>query len=395
MKVVRRRLRVISRTRRRLLVLAWVAALVGGCGEDCVRPADPAAAVVVLPAHIMLPVGGTAQLSAQTQDLQGKEITDVSYRWSTSDSSIATVSAVGVVTGVTAGVATITATAQGVKGTAEATVVPAPTSRAECADPQPGWIWCDDFEQDRSARYFEYADAGGHFVRTPAAGVDFSYGMKAHFDAGQVNAGALHVAFGRTPDRYFRPVDEGTVTYREIYWRIYLRNQDGWAGGGGDKLSRAIVFSAPDWSQAAIAHVWSGGTASSNEYLVLDPASGTDTAGTVQTVGYNDWNHMRWLGVAQTTTAIFDHLHTGQWHCIEARVRLNTAGGSDGVFQLWIDGSLEAQRTGLNWVGAYDAYGINAIFLENYWNTGAVQAEDRYLDRLVVSTGPIGCASAH
>src|SRR5256886_7643864 len=31
---------------------------------------------------------------------------------------------------------------------------------AECATPTPGWIWCDDFEQDRLGRYTFYTDPG-------------------------------------------------------------------------------------------------------------------------------------------------------------------------------------------------------------------------------------------
>ena len=72
-------------------------------------------------------------------------------------------------------------------------------------------------------------------------------------------------------------------------------------------------------------------------------------------------------------------------------MRLNDAGQSNGTFELWIDGSLDAQRTGLNWVGSYSAYGINALFLENYWNAGSPVAQDRFMDRLVVSTQRIGC----
>jgi hypothetical protein len=61
------------------------------------------------------------------------------------------------------------------------------------------------------------------------------------------------------------------------------------------------------------------------------------------------------------------------------------------VFQLWIDSALEAERTGLNWLGAFSAYGINAVYFENYWNAGAPQAEERYFDNVVVSTQRIGC----
>ena len=45
----------------------------------------------------------------------------------------------------------------------------------------------------------------------------------------------------------------------------------------------------------------------------------------------------------------------------------------------------------LQWHGSYSAYGINTVFLENYWNDGAPQPQERYFDHFVVSTQRIGC----
>src|SRR5436853_7258976 len=97
--------------------------------------------------------------------------------------------------------------------------VPSPPAGnlSECAAPRPEWIWCDDFEQDRLPRYFEYDDASRSFARATGVGVGGSYGMRARFSPGQVSAGSLHLAFGKVPDAYFRPVDAGTARYRELY----------------------------------------------------------------------------------------------------------------------------------------------------------------------------------
>ena len=103
----------------------------------------------------------------------------------------------------------------------------------ECATPRAGWIWCDDFEQDRLSSYFEYQSDGGRFVRASGVGNEGSWGMRGRFQAGTASAGALHLAVGRTPQAYFRPVDGGTANYRELYWRMYVRTQPGWTGGAG------------------------------------------------------------------------------------------------------------------------------------------------------------------
>lgn len=259
----------------------------------------------------------------------------------------------------------------------------------ECAAPRPEWIWCDDFEQNRLSRYFEVDTAGGRFVRAAQVGRDGSWGMRARFGAGQVSVGSLKVAFGRTPAPYFRAVDAGTANHRDIYWRVYLRNEPGWTGGGGDKLSRAMVLATSGWAQAAIGHVWSSGQGS--RYLAVDPASGTDPQGNLKSTKYNDFPNLRWLGLARGNTPLFASPYLGRWICVEARVRLNTAGQSDGLFELWLDGVPEARRANLNWLGSYSAYGLNAVFLENYWNAGAPTSQERYFDNFVVSTKPIGC----
>ena len=75
---------------------------------------------------------------------------------------------------------------------------------------------------------------------------------------------------------------------------------------------------------------------------------------------------------------------------LECRVKLNTPGKSDGINQLWIDGRLECERHNLNFRGSYDKHGINAVFLESYWNRGSPVTQSRWYDNFIVSTKPIG-----
>jgi hypothetical protein len=270
---------------------------------------------------------------------------------------------------------------------------PSATLANECQSPQAGWIWCDDFDQDRLASYYGYVNASGRFTRVAGVGTEGSHGMRSVFaTTPQTTSGSLMLGFGKVPQASFRPVDGGTEKYREIYWRLYVRYPSTWVGGGGDKLSRATSFVSPDnWSQAMIAHVWSGGSAPYNEHLYIDPASGTDEAGNVITTTYNDFDHLRWLTAAKGATPLFSSDSLGRWYCVEAHARLNDAGQANGLFELWVNGRLDAQRSGLNWVGAYDEYGINAVLVENYWNNGSPVVQERYLDNFVVSTRRIGC----
>jgi hypothetical protein len=134
-----------------------------------------------------------------------------------------------------------------------------------------------------------------------------------------------------------------------------------------------------------IAHVWSSG-----ESLTLDPASGV-RGDSVVTTKYNDFDKLRWLGNKPASRfQIHSTRESGRWVCVEARARLNTPGEKDGLNQLWIDGRLESERRNLDWRGSYDDYGINAVFLEAYWNRGSPVDQSRWIDDFVISTKPIG-----
>ena len=367
-----------------------------GNGPDGTREA--VARVEVAPSSAILQPGQTQQFTAEAVDGSGGQVA-TTFTWSATGGSI---SEAGMYTAGNApgSFAVIVTEVSGIADTGSVTIADPNVSLAtECQNAKPAWIWCDDFEQNRLDEYFEYLNPGGDgFIRLDGVGIEGSLGMRARFDADQVQAGYLSLALGKTPDAYFRPVDDGAAKYRELYWRIFLRHQPGWSGGGGDKLSRATVFAGSNWSQAMIAHVWSGassrnGTNQSRYYLQLDPASGTDEQGNLRTTIYNDFDNLRWLGLVQGATPLFDSGHVGEWYCVEIHVKLNGAGQSNGVFEFWLNDELEARKTGLNWLGAYSEYGLNAIMFENYWNSGSPRIQERYFDNIVVSTQRVGCGA--
>jgi hypothetical protein len=338
-------------------------------------------------------VGGKVQLAVTPRDAANADLTGcATVAWSSSNAAAATVNADGLVVGLASGTTTITATSStnpAVTTSLLASVSNGTVATNECATPGAGWIFCDDFEVNRLATYFEYDDAGGKFVRTTSAGMNGSTGMRGTFTTGVANAGSIHVAFGHTPSSYFRPADAGTANYRELYWRFYVRREPGWVGNGPNKLTRATIFAQPDFSQAMIAHGWTYDV--DDRYLTIDPASGTDALGNLVTVGYNDFLHLTWPGQVRTTNPEEDQAHVGQWACYEYHVRLNDAGLSNSVFEMFVNGQLAARKTGFNWIGAYKAFGLNAVYLENFENAGAPAANIRTFDNFVVSSQPIGC----
>ena len=105
-------------------------------GSSCEQPSPPAppgldtaavASVTVSPPSASVQVGQTAQLTATPKQASGAPLGGRVVTWSTSDSTVARVSATGLVTGRAAGSATVTATSEGKTGTSAITV-PAPSS---------------------------------------------------------------------------------------------------------------------------------------------------------------------------------------------------------------------------------------------------------------------------
>ena len=265
-----------------------------------------------------------------------------------------------------------------------------------CATAPSGTIFCDDFENDTplSERYFEYDDNNGDFKRTAGVGRDGSAGMRIIWQKGEVAAGSLKKSIGRVPGTYLgRNAVQPEKDFKEIWWRIDVRTQPGWTGGGADKLTRATVFVDSGWSQGLIAHVWSSGN-----YLVIDPASGIDENGKLKSTRYNDFAHLRWLGNKKGTTDLFSDANAGKWYCVTAHIKMNTPGLPDGVFEYWIDDVLQAASYNLNWHGdwnaKHDGYMINAVLFENYWNNGSPKLQERYFDNLLISSEPIRCKCA-
>jgi len=87
----------------------------------------PVATVTVTPGTASIPLGQTWQLTATPKDANGTTLTGRVITWASNATGVATVSALGLVTSVAVGSATITATSEGVNGSAVVTVtVPAP-----------------------------------------------------------------------------------------------------------------------------------------------------------------------------------------------------------------------------------------------------------------------------
>src|SRR6266542_3024841 len=113
-------MRLTSVRGRATLLLGASVLVLAACGNETTTPPTPVASVTVTPAAAA--VGATVQLTATTKDAAGNVLTGRTVTWTSSNTTVATVNAAGLVTGAAAGTATITATSEGKTGTAAITV---------------------------------------------------------------------------------------------------------------------------------------------------------------------------------------------------------------------------------------------------------------------------------
>jgi Bacterial Ig-like domain (group 2)/Regulator of chromosome condensation (RCC1) repeat len=111
--------------RRALLTLG---VLVAGCdgGGGTTNPPAPVATVSILPDPATTHVGASIQLTVELQDASGATLTGRTVVWGSLDAAIATASDAGLVSGLSPGSTTITASSEGKTGAVALTVDPAP-----------------------------------------------------------------------------------------------------------------------------------------------------------------------------------------------------------------------------------------------------------------------------
>jgi hypothetical protein len=98
--------------------------LVAGCEESPAEPGGPLALVEVTPAFAGPEVGEAVQLRATAKDDLGQALSGQQVSWTSSDEAVASVTSGGLVTGIAAGNAIVTATIGAFTGSATITVEP-------------------------------------------------------------------------------------------------------------------------------------------------------------------------------------------------------------------------------------------------------------------------------
>jgi hypothetical protein len=278
-------------------------------------PPAPVATVTVTPATASIQRGATQQLTAVLADAGGNVLTGRTIAWSSSGMGVATVSATGLVTGVAAGSATITATSEGRSDTTAVTVT-APPPTAWPNEPS-GFIVIEDTGWETGTlgnwyRIFTSADKPINVAAITGSPIGESRALQIDYPQG-------HVGGGGTELRYDIPtLHRGT----EIYVGYYVQVNSAWQGHNSGINKMVYLHDGGSVFSAMWYEMFGSGSNPLDFYVVNQSGSGP--------AGFHE-------NVNQITFT------RGQWHKVE--IYQKQGGANDGIVRVWVDGVLAIDRS--------------------------------------------------
>jgi uncharacterized protein YjdB len=364
--------------------------------------------VTVAPTSASIVTGATTTLLATVKDQNGNVMTGQTVTWSTNNAAAATVNSSGVVTGVAAGSATITATSSGKAGTSSITVT-APSGGGTI-------LFQENFEDANLASRGWYDNTGAVLSITEhIAGSNSSAQYR-------FLAGATTPTSGSAQRHKFTPTSSFYVSY-------YVKYSTNWVG------SNQTYHPHEFYAMSNLDGDWDG---PSNAYMTIyleqnyqnggkpamyiqDNKSINTTSGSLpnnlvgvtenrSTSGCNGISESAWSVVScfnappwynakgMIGPVVFQpNPGTGyksNWNFVEAYYQLNTIvngiGQADGVLQYWFNGALIIDRHDVMYrTGAHPTLQFSQFLIAPYIGDGSPVDQSMFIDNLTVATSRI------
>ncbi|MBI4500747.1 MAG: Ig-like domain-containing protein [Gemmatimonadetes bacterium] len=304
------------------------------------------ASVAVTPGSGTLAVGQTSQYAVIATDSSGKTVSAGKVTWSSSNESVITVNASGVVTARATGSATITATTGGQTGSASVTVggAPPPPPAATGWPNEPGGL-----SQLVNQSFDGLATLGWSVVNNGRGLVSVTA------DAGAPMSASNVLQF-RYPSGYTGGGAPGTALYghgaaKEVYAGFWWKPSSPWQNHPSN-VNKVAFWQTGTWGSSADLQMYGPGP----YYLhVVTQFPG----GTVR------------LPPNATATAVT----LGVWHRVEWHMRYGS-GGADGLVEWWLDGVLQGRYANVQTPG--DGGFIEYQFSPTWGGLDGTKTEDDY-----------------
>jgi len=364
----------------------------------------PVASVSVTPATASVAAGQTVQLTATTRDANGNVLTGRVFTWSSSNTAVATVNGSGLVTGVAAGSATITATSETKNGTASVTV----TSSGGGG----GTILLQEHFEDNNFAARGWYDNPAMTVTDTEHIPGSTAALEIHF-----TQGATQPTWGGVSRRLFT----GSSTMYLSFWVKYSAN---WMGSGTPDHPHEFEFlTSEEASYAGPAYTHLSALVEDNYQnggvprvsLVdgknIDESNiGVDLTNVTEnraaqgcngnTDGYptdcydNGGYHNNgkiWNAAQPYFLPNPGPGYKGDWHFVEVYFQLNSIqngkGMPDGIVRYWVDGQLAIEHTNVLFrTGVHTTMQFNQFLIAPYIGVGSPVDQTMWVDELTVAT---------
>jgi uncharacterized protein YjdB len=326
-----------------------ITATIGGqSGSSSITVGPPAvSAVSVSPTQASIGVGGTQQLTAKATSATGTTVTGVTYTWSSSNSSMASVSSSGLVTGVAAGSATITVSAAGKTATANVTVTGTTTSTGSL-----GYGNQPSGATTISERAFNALAEDGW--PSPLLYNGGQGAITTDASAPKSPSNVLQVTFPAGFPAGDQPYDQailldGSAQYTQLYGSIWLKYSPGFAVDGAGILKILYMWASDDKPSLCLCvNNYTAGGGNFTPQLGLQDATNQNLIPNVSgQVGYG--------------------FPTGQWVRLEFLLVMNSPGQSNGVAKVWANGVLVTNFTNVDFVSSSTQEYWHKLEIAPYW----------------------------
>ena len=371
-------------------------------------PAPVVTTITVAPTSASVVAGATTTLQATVKDQSGNVMTGQTVTWSTNNAAAATVNSSGVVTGVAAGSATITATSSGKIGTSSITVT---------AVSGGGTLLFQENFEDASIASRGWYDNTSVQLSTAEHIAGSNSSAQYHF-----LAGATGPTSGGAQRHKFTPSNSFYVSY-------YVKYSANWVGSGvayhphefytlstldgdydGPSDNYLDVYVEHNYQNGGRPRIeiqdnksinYSYGALPNNLIAVTENRSAGGCNGVVETnINSECFNFgTYWYNDKQLTGPVVFQPNPGpgyknDWNFVEAYFQLNTIvngiGQADGVVQYWFNGTLIIDRHDILFrTGAHPTLQFSQFLIAPYIGVGSPVDQSMFIDNLRLATSRI------
>jgi hypothetical protein len=367
-------------------------------------PAPVVTTVTVAPTSVSVVAGSTTTLQATVKDQNGNVMTGQTVTWSTSNGAAATVNSSGVVTGVAAGSATISAMSSGKTGTSSITVTASSGGAAI--------LFQENFEDGNLA-------SRGWYDNTT---VQLS---TVEHVAGSNSSAQYHFLVGATG-----PTSGGSQRHKftpsnSFYVSFYIKYSTNWIGSGqayhphefyalstldgdydGPSENYLDVYIEDNYQNGGRPRLaiqdnksvnYSYGTLPNNLIALTENRSVGGCNGVVETnISSECFNFgTYWYNDKQLNGPVVFQPNPGpgyksDWNFVEAYFQLNTIlngiGQADGVVQYWFNGTLIIDRHDILFrTGAHPTLQFSQFLIAPYIGDGSPVDQSMFVDNLTIA----------